>query len=260
MTINHVDRLRGRIARGELCVGTGITFTDPAISELVGDAGYDFTWIDMEHCPIDLATALGHVMAVRGTGAAPLIRVRCGDPDVIKPVLELHPAGIIAPQVRSVADVERVVGACKYPPVGTRGFGPRRGRRFGGTPYPEYLQDADAQILVFVQIEHIDAVRALDGILQVAGLDGVCLGFNDLAGSMGLSGQVTDPRVMEVADEVIRQTRATDKWMGISMGWQPAAVKEWIAKGVQWISLGGDYNSLYTYSRGVLDEVRSWGT
>ena len=136
MTINNIDRFKAKIARGELCVGTSITFTDPAISELVGDAGYDFTWIDMEHCPIDISTALNHVMAVRGTGAAPFVRVPAGDPIIIKPVLELHPAAIIAPQVQTVADVEKVVAACKYPPVGIRGFGPRRGRRFGGQPYP----------------------------------------------------------------------------------------------------------------------------
>lgn len=257
MTINHVDRFRACIAAGELCVGTGITFTDPAISELIGDAGYDFTWIDMEHCPIDLATALGHVMAVRGTGAAPLIRVPCGDADVIKPILELHPAGIIVPQVRSAEQVWAVVAACKYPPVGIRGFGPRRGRRFGGMPYPEYLQEADEQILVFVQIEHTDAVADLDAILAVEGLDGVCLGFNDLSGSMGLTGQPAHPRVIEVADEVIRKTRATDKWMGISMGYEREAVQGWVAKGVQWISLGGDFSHLWAAAKGVLDEARA---
>jgi len=255
MTINNIDRFKAKIARGELCVGTSITFTDPAISELVGDAGYDFTWIDMEHCPIDISTALNHVMAVRGTGAAPFVRVPAGDPIIIKPVLELHPAAIIAPQVQTVADVERVVAACKYPPVGIRGFGPRRGRGFGGQPYPEYLTDADEQIMVIVQIEHIDAVNALDEILAVEGLDGLCVGFNDLAGSMGLSGKVTDPKVIEVTEEVIRKTRQTDKTIGISMGYDCEAVTHWLGLGLQWISLGGDFNLLYAKLKGMLDDV-----
>ena len=257
MTINNIDRFRGKIDRGELCVGTSITFTDPAISELVGDAGYDFTWIDMEHCPIDIATALGHVMAVRGTHAAPFVRVPAGDPVLIKPILELHPAAIIAPQVQSVADVEQVVDACKYPPVGIRGFGPRRGRQFGGQPYPEYLVDADEQIMVFVQIEHIDAVHALDAILAVQGLDGLCIGFNDLAGSMGLSGKVTDPQVIAVAEEVIRKTRQTDKLIGISMGYDREAVAHWLDLGLQWISIGGDFNLLYAKVKDTLDDLRS---
>ena len=257
MTINNVDKFKAKIHSGQVCIGTGITFADPAISELVGDAGFDFTWIDMEHCPIDIKTALGHVMAVRGTDAAPFIRVPSSDPDVIKPILELHPAAVVMPQIRSADEVARTVAACKYPPVGTRGFGPRRGRKFGGTPYPEYLEDADEQILVFVQIEHIDAVAALDEILQIPGLDGVCLGFSDLAGSVGLAGQTDHPQVVEIGADVVARTRQTDKWMGLSMGYAPDAVREWIARGVQWISVGGDFNALYTYSKNVLDDVRA---
>ena len=257
MTINNVGRFKAKIARNELCVGTSITFTDPAISELVGDAGYDFTWIDMEHCPIDISTALHHVMAVRGTGAAPFVRVPAGDPIIIKPVLELHPAAIIAPQVQTVADVEKVVAACKYPPVGIRGFGPRRGRNFGGQPYPEYLIDADEQIMVIVQIEHIDAVDSLDEILAVEGLDALCVGFNDLAGSMGLSGKVTDPAVIAVTEEVIRKTRQTDKTIGISMGYNREAVAHWLGLGLQWISLGGDFNLLYAKVKETLADVHA---
>jgi 2-keto-3-deoxy-L-rhamnonate aldolase RhmA len=257
MRINNVDLIRQKFHNGQLCLGTGITFTDPAISELIGDAGYDFTWIDMEHCPIDISTALTHVMAVRGTQAAPFIRVPSSHPDTIKPILELHPAAIVVPQIKSAAEAAAVVAACKYPPVGQRGFGPRRGRGFGGIPYPEYLVDADEQILVFVQIEHIDAVHSLDAILALPGLDGLCLGFNDLAGSMGLAGQVTHPQVIETATQVVRRTRQTDKWMGLAMGFDPEALKYWIKIGVQWISVGGDFNSLYAYSKQVLDTVRA---
>ncbi len=257
MAINNIDKFRDKIMRGEVCIGTNITFTDPSISELFGDAGCDFVWIDMEHCPIDITTALSHVMAVRGTNAAPFIRVPSGDANTIKPILELHPAAIIVPQVRSVEEVQAIVAACKYPPVGIRGFGPRRGRGFGGVPYPTYLQDADEQILVFVQIEHIDAVEAIDEILQVEGLDGLCLGFNDLAGSMGLSGQTTHPDVLAAAEKVVAQTCQTEKWMGVSMGYDPEAVSRWIGLGVQWIGLGSDFHTLYTHTKNMLDEVRS---
>ena len=257
MSINNINRFKEKIQRGELCVGTSITFTDPAISELLGDAGYDFTWIDMEHCPIDINTALQHVMAVRGTHAAPFIRVLSGDPITIKPILELHPAAVIIPQIQTEEDVTQAVAACKYPPTGQRGFGARRGRKFGGIPYPEYLKNADDQIMVIVQIEHINAVKVLDDILAVSGLDGLCLGFNDLAGSMGLSGQVTHPQVIATADEVINKTRQTDKSIGIAMGYDLTTVKPWIDKGIHWISIGSDFNNFYVYSKQVLEALRT---
>ena len=103
----------------------------------------------------------------------------------------------------------------------------------------------------------IDAVNALDEILTVEGLDGLCVGFNDLAGSMGLSGQVTDRKVIEVTEEVIRKTRLTDKTIGISMGYDREAVTHWLGLGLQWISLGGDFNLLYAKVKGMFDDVRS---
>ncbi len=257
MSINNVELFRAKIAGGGFCVGTPVSFSDPAISELFGDAGCDFTWIDMEHCPIDLPTALGHVMAVRGTQAAPLIRVPSGDPNVLKPVLELHPAGVVVPQVRSAAEVVQIVAACKYPPAGIRGFGPRRGRGFGGTSNTEYLKDADQQIMVLVQIEHLDAARDLDAILAVEGLDGICVGFNDLASSMGLAGQPGHPKVLALAEEVVRRTRQTPKYAGVAMGFDLPMVRHWRDLGVQWFSLAGDFGLLYNATRQMLDQIRS---
>ncbi len=256
MTINNVDVFRQKIRQGKLCVGITLSFTDAAISELVGDAGYDFSWIDMEHCPIDISAALAHVMAARGTAMAPFVRVPAADPNVIKPVLELHPAAVVVPQIRTVEEVGMVVAACKDPPIGIRGFGPRRGRGFGGKPYPEYLIDADEQIMVMVQIEHIDAVRAIDDIVAVEGLDGVCVGFNDLAGSMGLSGEVTHPNVIAAAEEVISTARQAEVYAGVAMGFDAVAVKEWMERGIQWACLGSDFDSLYRRVSGVVERVR----
>tara|TARA_B100001250_G_scaffold154086_1_gene132444 strand:+ start:4794 stop:5579 length:786 start_codon:yes stop_codon:yes gene_type:complete len=257
MSLNNVEIFKEKIARRELCIGTSITFTDSAISELAGDAGCDFTWIDMEHCPIDINMALLHVMATRGTDAAPFVRVPSADPVLIKPILELHPAAIIVPMVKSSREVEHVVSACKYPPRGNRGFGPRRGRLFGGQSYPEYLKNADEQIMVMVQIEHVDAVDAIEEILSIEGLDGICIGFNDLAGSVGLSGQIDHPDVREMAETVIKSALENQKITGLAMGFDLEVIAHYHQLGIQWISIGGDFNLLYSKLREVVSETRS---
>ncbi len=175
MSLNNIEKFKEKISRGQTCVGVAISFADPAVSELFGDAGYDFTWIDMEHCPIDPHMALGHVMAVRGTDTAPFIRVPWNDPVLIKPLLEFEPAGIIVPLIRTAEEATLAVEACKYPPKGRRGFGPRRGVKFGGLDTRAYIEEADSRTLVIVQIEHIDAVRHIESILAVPGLDAVCI-------------------------------------------------------------------------------------
>ncbi len=257
MSLNNIELFKDKIARRELCIGTSITFTDSAISELVGDAGFDFTWIDMEHCPIDTNTALLHVMATRGTNAAPFVRVPSADPVQIKPILELHPAAIVVPMVKSSIEVERVVSACKYPPKGQRGFGPRRGRLFGGQPYPEYLKDADSQIMVIVQIEHVDAVNSIEEIVSIEGLDGICIGFNDLAGSIGLSGKINHPDVRSMTERVIKSTLSSGRTVGIAMGFDLELISHYHQLGVQWISIGGDFNILFSKLTEIVSNTRS---
>ncbi|MBI4025036.1 MAG: 4-hydroxy-3-methylbut-2-en-1-yl diphosphate synthase [Verrucomicrobia bacterium] len=259
MSLNNLEKFKQKLQRGELCVGVGVSFCDPAISELFAEVGYDFTFIDMEHTVLNLETVLGHVMAVRGTDTAPFVRVPWNDPVLIKPVLELEPAAIIVPMVRSAEEAAKAVAACKYPPKGVRGFGPCRGVRYGGMSTMDYLKDADERIMVIVQVEHIDAVNDLDAILRTPGLDGICLGPNDLSGSMGKLGQTNDPEVVAASDEVIAKTRRSDKTVGASVGYATESVRRWLAKGLHWIAVGEDTDNLYSYSKTALDDVRSIG-
>jgi 2-keto-3-deoxy-L-rhamnonate aldolase RhmA len=257
MSINNLEKFKEKIRKGQVCVGIPISSADPVVSELFADAGYDFTWIDMEHCPIDAHTALGHVMAVRGTDTAPFIRVPWNDHVLIKPILEFEPAGVIVPLIRTAEDAARAVEACKYPPIGARGFGPRRGIKFGGMDMSSYLKDADQRSMVIVQIEHIEAVRNLDGILATSGLDAICIGPNDLSGSMGHLGDICHPEVAQAIDTVIEKVRRTNLYLGVATGYNPKKVREWIAKGIQWIGLNGDYTNMFLYSKMVVDDVRS---
>ena len=120
MDINNLEKFKAKMALGRMCVGTVITLSDPAVSELAGDAGMDFTWIDAEHAPHTIESVMGHIMALRGTGCAPLVRVAWNDPVILKPVLDLAPAGVIIPMVCTADEAKRAVAACKYPPAGIR--------------------------------------------------------------------------------------------------------------------------------------------
>ena len=189
---------KGGHPSSKVAIGTAITFADSAVSELSAEAGYDFTWSDTEHAPFDLNNALQHIVACRGTDAAPFVRVLQNEPNIIKPVLDLAPAGIIVPRVNTDAEARAAVEACRYPPVGIRGFGPRRGARFGATSQPDYLAEVAQDAILAIQIEHAEAVANIDEILAVAGIDIICLGPNDLSGSMGKLGQIDDPEVVDL--------------------------------------------------------------
>ena len=255
-SINNVERFRQRMREGKICVGTSVQVADPLVSEVAAQAGNDVIWIEMEHSHLDLADLMGHIMALRGTPAAPLVRVSWNDPVRIKPILDMAPAGIVVPMVRSAAEARQAVQACRYPPEGIRGFGPIR-NMYGMDSMAEYLEVAAEQIMVFVQIEHIDAVNCLDEILATPGLDGIVLGRNDLSGSMGKLGQHSDPEVLDAIDTVFARARQTELFIGVSIGYDLETVKEWRAKGVHFFVLSEELSHIYEGSKTVADAVHA---
>ncbi len=235
-----LDLFREKMSRGEVCFGTTITFADPAITELLAGE-LDFVWIDTEHNAISIESVQLHLMAAKGTSAFPLVRVAWNDPVLIKPVLDIGTPGVIVPLIRTAEDAVKAVAACRYPPKGIRGFGPRRASRYGRDVGPDYIAQADASIMINVQIEHIEAVQNLDAILATDGLSGIAIGPNDLAGSMGFPGRPDHPDVQKSIDTVITRARAANKFVGLGSSAEPEALVDWARRGVQWLLVGADF-------------------
>ena len=256
-SLNNAERLRERLESGQTCIGVCLALTDPQVSEMLGDIGYDFTWIDMEHSPFSIETGLAHAMAVRGTNCAPLVRVPSHDPVLIKPILELAPAGIIVPRVQTAEDVSTAVSGCRYPPHGARGYGPVRAATYHGMRPPAYLGSMEATPLIFVQIEDIEAVNNIDDILSVNGLDGAILGPCDLSGTMGKLGTIAAPDVVEAMDRVLARCKAHGKLSGVATFYEAESFSAWVDKGVDLIALNTDFGNLVTESRRVLDAART---
>jgi 2-keto-3-deoxy-L-rhamnonate aldolase RhmA len=174
-----------------------------------------------------------------------------------KPVLDIGADGVIVPLVRTADDVRRAVAACRYPPDGLRGFGPRRASGYGRLSGPDYCRLANETVICVVQIEHIDAVNNLDEILAVPGLTSIVLGPNDLAGSMGHMGQPTHPEVLAAMEHVVAKTRQTNVWASVSVGGGPDDFAGWVRRGVQWIGISGDIAYMLLAARMLTDQTRA---
>jgi 2-dehydro-3-deoxyglucarate aldolase/4-hydroxy-2-oxoheptanedioate aldolase len=255
MLLDQADRFRDKLARGQTCLGTVITFTDPTVTEALCQV-LDFVWIDMEHNALGLETVQGHLMATKGSETTPLVRVPWNDPVLIKPVLDIGAAGVIVPLIRTAVEARRAVAACLYPPDGIRGFGPRRPSNYGQLGGPEFCKAANRSVLPMVQIEHIEAVANIEEILSVPGLASVVLGPNDLAGSMGRMGDPRHPDVLRAIDTVIAAARGARVPVGIGAGDDPEVLKDWIARGIQWLTMGGDCSLLLRAASQVAGLVR----
>lgn len=247
---------REKLAGPGPVLGTCVTFADPTVTEALSTV-LDFVWIDTEHNPMSLETVQGHVMATKGSAATPLVRVPWNDPVLIKPVLDLGAAGVIVPLIRTADDARQAVAACHYPPEGVRGFGPRRPARYGHWRGSDYVEAANREVIVCVQIEHVDAVRNIEEIVRVPGLTTAVIGPNDLSGSLGHMTQVDHPDVQAAIDRVIAAAAGVGLPLGIAIGGDPASLARWIERGVKWISIGADFLLLVQALGNTASAVRS---
>lgn len=214
--------------------------SDPLVTEIVAAAGFDFVFIDGEHGEIDRNTAMHHLMAVNGTDCASLYRVPSCNHTEIKRIIDFCPAGIIVPMVMNAEQAAEAIAAMRYPPEGNRGVGFRRG--VGYEPVTEeYWELSRHEPMVILQIEHIEAVRDLDRILALPGLDSVLVGPYDLSASMGKAGLWDDPEVKEAYDTVARKAHEAGVLLGVSLETQFAA---WKARGVDYMAVRGDTGAL----------------
>lgn len=193
---------RKRLQKGDVLIGALLQMPLPEVAEIYVTAGYDWLFVDLEHSPMDARNALDVLTAVDNRIPC-VVRVPWNDEASLKKVLDIGATGVIVPLINSADDARLAVGRCKYPPVGLRSVGITRGQRFD-LDFDRYMKEANDDIAVIVQIEHIEAVRNIEGILDTPGIDGVFVGPFDMSGSMDLPGQINHPRVQEAIRSVIR--------------------------------------------------------
>lgn len=215
MRINHV---RQRLNQGEPSIGTWLSLPSPEAAEYVSTLGFDWLVVDSEHNAVDIRTLGQMFSAMSVSGVAPMVRIPWNTAENIKRVLDAGAWGIVVPMVNSREEAELAVSAAKYPPTGTRSVGGSRHAMSFGTSSKEYYEHANDQVMVIVQIEHIDGVNNADEILSVPGVDACFIGPNDLAASMGLGIGVPLESDQPELVEAIFHIRDTAKKHGVAPG------------------------------------------
>lgn len=194
-------------------LGSWITLNNPAIAEIMADAGFDWLCIDMEHSVTDYFEAQQLILAIQSKGLKAFVRVGANDALIIKKVLDAGADGIIVPSVNSADEAKKAVNAVNYPPKGTRGVGLARAQKYG-FGFEDYRDGKAKNIILIVQIEHSDGIKELDAILQVDGVDGTFIGPYDLSGSVGKPGQWDEPEVVALIKTYEDTVQKYDKLIG----------------------------------------------
>jgi len=255
-----VDKLIKKFENNELIYGTHTFLGGGTITEMYGKVGFDVVWIDGEHGYLDQKDVLNALIGADTSDLVCFYRVPWNDPVLAKPILDMGVHGIIFPMVNTKEEAEKAVAACRYPPVGVRGWAPRRASGYGTIPGSVYAEEASKKVWCLTQCESITAVHNLDEILQVEGLDGIIVGPCDLSASMGLLPNTGHPEVKKVLDEIAQKCKAAHKLFCVSMGGANEEVlTEWAKRGVSILFLNDESNYLMEGATSTLNLLKKVG-
>lgn len=234
-----INTFKQRLQSGEAQIGLWLGLADPYCAELAANAGFDWLLIDGEHAPNDLRGLLGQLQAVAPYASQAIIRPVIGDTALIKQILDIGAQTLLVPMVESAEQARELVRAIHYPPSGVRGVGSALARASRWNSIPGYLDQADAQMCLLVQIENLEGLARLDEIAAVEGVDGVFIGPADLSAAMGHRGNPGHPEVQAAIEDAIVRIQKAGKAAGILSADQKLA-RRYIELGARFVAVGVD--------------------
>ena len=238
------------IHTGEKQIGLWSTLSTPITAEILAGAGYDWLLFDSEHSPVDVPRLVDILRAAAAARHA-AVRVPWNDPVMLKRVLDTGAQTILVPFVQTPEEAAAAVAATRFPTEGGRGVSAAT-RAGGYGRRSQYLQTANEQICLIVQVETILALSRLEDIAAVPGVDGVFIGPSDLAASSGQLGNPTHPVMHQMLQDAVSRLQAVGKPAGILAGSAEQA-KTFLSWGYTFVAAGVD-TSLFVRA---VDELRA---
>ncbi|WP_281708128.1 HpcH/HpaI aldolase family protein [Phaeobacter italicus] len=244
------------LAKGERQIGCWMSFADGQIAEIMGTCGFDWLVIDGEHAPNDIRSIRDQLIALTASPSHPVVRVPVGETWMIKQVLDAGAQTVLVPIVESADQARELVRACHYPPKGVRGVGATAARATMFGSVSEYIQTADQEVCLLVQVENRAGIDALDEILQIEGIDGVFIGPADLSTDMGHQGNSAHPEVRAAIADAITRIKAAGIAPGI-LGVSEEATQAYLDMGAQFLAVGIDVLVLAQNARALSQTWKS---
>jgi 4-hydroxy-2-oxoheptanedioate aldolase len=205
-----VNAFKAALRAGKSQIAVWNTIPGPVVTEILAGSGFDVVVIDTEHSLTDVPDVLGMLQALEGYPVAHAVRPASNDPVLIKRLLDIGATTLIIPYVQSADEARAAVRAMRYAPEGFRGVsGATRAARYGAVT--DYIQTAEAELCLVVQVETTEALSRIEDIAAVDGVDMIFIGPSDLAASMGYRGEPGHPAVKAAVEDAIRRIVAAGK-------------------------------------------------
>ncbi len=236
------NEFKRALAAGRPQIGLWSSLCSNVVAEVIGGCGFDWILVDTEHSPNEVPNVLSQLQALAVGTATPIVRPAWNDPVLIKRFLDIGATGLLIPFVQNADEARKAVAATRYPPDGIRGVATStRAGRFGRTK--AYLQKANDEICVLVQVETKTALDNLEAIAAVKGVDGVFIGPSDLAAALGHLGDPGHAEVQAAISDAVKRLKASGKAAGILTS-SEADARRYLAEGYTFVAVGSDIGLL----------------
>jgi len=251
-----MKHLRQRLLNGETLLGCWAVLGSPSTGEILGQSGFDWVLIDMEHGLVDESAALGILQALGATPAGAVVRVLKAEPPIVQRILDMGAEGVMFPRLQNAEEVAGAIAATRYQPSGRRGVA-RIVRATGyGVHFDEYLQQARDRILNVVQIENQEALAGVDAIAAIDGVDVLFIGPSDLTAALGIFRQFDHPLFRDAVAACAAAARKNGKVAGALLS-TPDDISMYCELGYRFLALGSDAGFVAGGAKSALESLKS---
>lgn len=250
------NSFKAALKDGRTQIGLWLALANAYAAEICGGAGYDWLLLDAEHAPNDIKTLVAQLQGLSKYPVHPIIRPPIGEAWVIKQILDIGAQTILVPMIETKEQAEAMVRAVRYPPHGIRGVGAALARASNFNRIPDYLQTANDEVCLVLQIESRAALANLDGIASVEGVDSVFVGPADLAADMGFLGKPGAPEVQAAVEDALMRIQGHGKAAGILTADQ-ALARRYVEIGATFVGIGSDVGLLVSSTTKVLADFKA---
>lgn len=242
--------VRDRVLNGEVMCGIGANLGSSLTVEMIGAAGFDWTWIDLEHGAQDYSELIHQMQAASIYDAPAVVRIAWNEAPRFKRVLDLGAAGIMVPYVTDAAEARRAAESMRYPPAGIRGVAKFTRACGFGQDFAGYFAEANRNLLTVVQLETTRSVQNASEIAAVDGVDVLFIGPLDLSVSMGMADTYEHPDFLDALDRVGKACKAHGKAAGILVP-KLDYLESWISRGFTFLVVGSDGGCVAAGLKGI---------
>lgn len=238
--------------------GMASEYLRPSLMKLYHQAGFDFVFIEYEHCWFDSALMSASVLCARDIGLPVIAKTPQLDRAEIAKLLECGVMGIQLPRTESRADVETLRNYMKFEPQGSRAIAPG----YGSSDYrriPDWrawMDQQNEETLLIVHIETRAGYENAEEIISTAGVDMAYIGPGDFSIAMGCPGDYDHDNVRGPMEEILALCRR----YGVPFGTTASGVEAarcWISRGARFFETTDELALIHNAASQLVRQYRA---